>query len=172
MNSLSWPNQTRNTRLITLARAFHAFGFNLIALDSHKKPLGKWKSNPNWTVSRQTFQEMLRQNWRSARRIAAICGRVSGGLIGLDFDKQQGRSLVNFFLIALGLPLDYAWFEQTPGGGYHVWVRCPDLIPPDDARGGRVDRVGWQQAGRSGKRRLQLSSRRQGHVYRHPFYRP
>jgi hypothetical protein len=122
------------------ARGYHTLGFNVLALDGHKTPLTKWKSNPDWTARRQTAEDVNHLPWRKAHRVAAICGAVSGHLCCVDFDKQPDRSVVDAFLVALGLPPDYVWCEPTPGGGWHVWLRCPDLVPPDDTRGGKVDR--------------------------------
>lgn len=138
------PNgrRPRQGNLLEHARQLHAWGINVIPLDGQKKPIIKWKSKPDWTTNRQTITDVNRFNWRNAKRIAAVCGAVSGDLRCVDFDKQPDRAAVDRFLIELGLPVDYPWCEHTPGGGWHVWLICPDLIPPDDHRGGKVDREG------------------------------
>ena len=135
------PRQDGEQRLNNV-QSYHALGFNVLALDSHKKPLTHWKSNPDWATTRQTVNDVNHMPWGKARQIAAICGAASGYLICADFDKQPDRAVVDEFLAAFKLLPDYAWCEATPGGGYHVWVKSLDLIPPYDARGGKVDRAG------------------------------
>jgi hypothetical protein len=120
---------------------YHTLGFNVIALHG-KKPLAAWKSDPDWTMSRQELTDVERLNWRKANQIAAVCGPMSGDLVCVDFDKQPDRVAVDQFLAAPGLPVDYSWCEQTPSGGYHVWLICHDLRAPDDHQGGKVDRAG------------------------------
>lgn len=121
---------------------YHALGFNVIPTDRTKKPLVKWASEPNWKNKRQTADDLAAMPWKRARGIAAVCGAVSGGLVVVDFDKQPDRGAVDHFLATLGLPENYSWVVQTPGGGWHVWLITPALA----LRGtGRLDRPG--QAG-------------------------
>jgi len=132
-----------------LARAYHGFGLNVVPLDGEKRPVitgaatnGKpfrfrWS---DWQAQRQTedaFRAILRPSyWAAVRGVGAICGPVSGGLACVDFDSRRKSDpdapaipgdVPAGFLAALGLPADYAWTVRTPGGGWHVWLRCPDL---------------------------------------------
>jgi hypothetical protein len=129
-----------------LARRYHGMGINVLPLDAHKHPartgistngkplLFKWD---DWQTQRQTANDLaalLRPPyWADVAGIGAICGPVSGGLACLDFDlptKRRGQfppELLTRFLDLAGLPSDYAWTVDTPRGGFHVWVNCPDL---------------------------------------------
>lgn len=50
----------------------------------------------------------------------------------IDFDHTgDNMSDVNALLAALGLPADYLWTVRS-GDGYHVWLRCADLVLPGD----------------------------------------
>lgn len=93
--------------LADTARQFAALGFRPIAIDGDKKPLGKWKDgNPP-------------QKWQHAQHIALVMG--AGDLVCLDFDKQDRRAL-DETLAALGLSAAYDGIEQTPGGGWHLFI--------------------------------------------------
>ena len=41
-------------------------------------------------------------------------------------DKAEAFTLETA-LDKLALPRDYPWSVKTPGGGFHVWLRCPGL---------------------------------------------
>jgi hypothetical protein len=148
INTSPPPN---SRHLIGRAGRLHTLGLNLVAQRS-KKPLAAWKSDPDWTTTRQTVADVTRLNWHKANQIALVCGAVSGDLVCMDFDrrdlpyvdKQPDRAALDTFLAGLGLPLDYPWCEQTPRGGWHVWLICHDLTAPDDHKGGKVDRAGLE----------------------------
>ncbi len=139
------PDTTPNLRIAAApslrqrARQLYRLGINVIPLDGHKRPIIRWRK---WKTTRQTLADVEAMPWEYARGIAVVCGAVSGGLVCFDLDKQPDRAALDRILTALGLRLDYAWQERTPGGGYHVYFICPDFTPPSDAKAGKVDRVG------------------------------
>jgi putative DNA primase/helicase len=55
----------------------------------------------------------------TVKSLAAVCGKISGGLLVLDFDVpgyfEEWRELAG------GLPV-----QRTGGGGWQVFLRCPD----------------------------------------------
>lgn len=103
---------------VALARQFHALGFNVLAVNGNKTPLGEWGQ---WHHDRQALADVHRLPWRKAKAIGAVCG--VNGMTAIDFDKLP-YSVVAAFLEALALPHNYAWVVRSPGGGWHVWVRC------------------------------------------------
>ena len=86
--------------------------------------------------------------------MAGIGGKVSGGLLGIDFDEarfyEAWRELVG--PLADGLAVQRTGRE---GGGYQVWLRCP--------RPGRNDKLAWvpDEAQDSG-RRAAIETRAEG----------
>ncbi len=123
------------------ARQLHALGINVIPLEGHKRPIIRWRM---WKTTRQTRADVEAMPWEKARGIAVVCGTVSGGLVCFDLDRQLDRAALDLILSVMNLSPDYAWQERTPGGGYHVYLICPNFTPPADAKAGKVDRVGRQ----------------------------
>lgn len=128
------------------ARLYHGMGFNILPLGDDKAPVltggvatngtpfhFKWEV---WKETRQTpahLKAILHPPyWADVAGVGGICGAVSGGAVCVDFD-HTGDDLgdVSAFLAALGLPADYLWTVRS-GDGYHVWLRCVDLVLPDD----------------------------------------
>ena len=114
-------------------------GFNLVPLGGDKRPVvvrreghkeyrfhwQEWSEKPQTDSYWQTLQ--LFDWWRDVQGLAAICGPVSGGLVCLDFDGLGDANHVTDVAEALGLARDYPWQVRSPGGGFHLWLRCPEL---------------------------------------------
>ena len=86
------------------------------------------EGKPTWACyQQQPADEATVKTWftRGCESVAAIGGKVSGGLLIIDFDdprfypawQEQVGSLVD------GLPVQRTGRE---GGGFQVWLRCPD----------------------------------------------
>lgn len=133
--TVSIPQNDENEK-VNIAAHYHALGFNVLPVGGDKRPLGAWGQ---WHDTRQTADDVRAMRWNAARGLAAIAGDVSGGLVCVDFDNQPNDRARDRLLAALGLSADYAWLVTTPGGGYHVWLVCPDL-PLNGT--GRQDRPG------------------------------
>lgn len=108
--------------LLDQAKEYAAAGLSIIPIDHRtKKPLGSWKEYQ----SRQADDRELESWFRSVRvkALAAVCGEVSGRLCVLDFDVSGFHELWREEAgeLADGLPV-----QQTGGGGYQVFFRCPD----------------------------------------------
>ena len=118
-----------------LARKYHTVGFNVVPLGNDKRPVAigvskaggltrfRWE---DWQEVRQEgrlFDALLEPAWwAEVKGVAGVCGAVSGNLVCFDFDHCPMRVVVQF-LREFGLPDTYPWTVQTPGGGYHVWIR-------------------------------------------------
>jgi hypothetical protein len=71
---------------------------------------------------------------RGCKSVAAIGGKVSGGLLIIDFDEARFYEAwkAQVGSLADGLPVQRTGRE---GGGYQVWLRCPDP--------GKNDKLAW-----------------------------
>jgi hypothetical protein len=119
--------------LLEIARAYVKAGLSVIPIDHRtKRPYGPSlpkgeDGKPTW----KQFQERLPEDrelkaWFGSGKVKAmaiVCGAISGGLLVIDFDvpgyfeewKEMAGNLVD------GLPV-----QRTGGGGYQVFVRCPE----------------------------------------------
>ncbi len=96
-------------------------GLSVIPIDHRtKRPRGEWKE----FQSRRPEERELK-TWFGAgvKALAMICGHVSGGLLVFDFDvpeffEEWARATSD---LAHDLPC-----QRTGGGGYQVFLRCPD----------------------------------------------
>lgn len=145
--------------MLTLATQYQAFGFNLVPLGNDKRPVvtgGTYinkrtgKEEPirfrwqDWTEKKQPdnyFDKVSSFDWwADVKGLAAVCGPISGDLVCVDFDSAKSEGAVLAFLDALGIRNE--WIVASPGGGYHVWLRCPGLNIPK----GKLDRPGIDAA--------------------------
>lgn len=80
------------------------------------------------------------EKWWSGPRppgLAAVCGRVSGSLEVIDFDNESDHVFPAWSELVEGqCPglLDRLCVVRTPKPGYHVWLRCPEVATPGNAK--------------------------------------
>jgi hypothetical protein len=136
-------SQTITTsKLFQAVRAYAALGFNILPVGGGKNPLVKtWAE---WKTQHQTHEDLRAMPWKKAKGVAVVCGKVSGFVVVVDFDKQSSRVAVNDLLKKLGLPPNYQWVVKTPGGGWHIWlIVCDNAVLTVAAEGsGKLDRKG------------------------------
>jgi hypothetical protein len=111
--------------LLSAGTALREGGVNLIRVNDHKTPIGKWKY---YQKNRTTKAEL--ENWceqKSVHGLAMICGKISGGLVIEDFDVagfferfieavKRNREVRELAAI---LPI-----QQTGSGNYQMAFRC------------------------------------------------
>jgi hypothetical protein len=110
----------------------------------------EWRSLQSSRPTTATVNEWL-DGGMSA--VAVVCGAASGGLFGIDFDAPR---LYEAWRIAVGSLADNLYVEQSPSGGYHVFMRCPDTggnaklawVPDDTDPTGRT--IGIETRGEGG----------------------
>jgi hypothetical protein len=139
------------------------WGFNVIPI-AEKRPFTNWAL---FQEAHQTREQVRELPWKDSRTTgySAFCG--IGGLVVVDFDKQDNENAVNAFLFALDLPVDYAHVVRTPGGGFHASVLCPQfdewIKPEHRPMGGRLDRPGtmgaWDEKGQPDRQRPHIELR-------------
>ncbi len=105
-------------------------GLSIIPIDHHTKrpamallPRGA-DGKATWSRFGESPADIdMLMSWLNAKplAIAVVCGRVSDGLLVMDFDVQRFYELwkSNVGELADGLPV-----QQTGGGGYQVFLRC------------------------------------------------
>lgn len=138
-----------------LARTYLAYGFNVVPLGGDKRPVITGVGNggqilrfrwEDWQTTRQSgalLTQILKPAWwGDVQGIAAVCGPISGDLVCVDFDHTTA-DLPLRFLSTLGLAEDYPWTVVTPGGGWHVWLRCAGLALDK----GKIDRPAINEVG-------------------------
>lgn len=107
--------------LLRAAEAYVRAGCSVIPIDHRtKRPKGEWKE---YQSRRPEPRELKSWFGASVKALAIPCGRVSGGLLVLDFDVEgfYGEWAAAAGDLADGLPV-----QRTGGGGYQVFLRCPD----------------------------------------------
>lgn len=115
--------------------------------DENRKPIWKpyQQQPPDEATVRQWFQS-------GVRAFAIVGGSVSAGLLVFDFDSARfyGAWRANVGTSADGLPV-----QQTGGGGYQVFLRCPSP--------GGNDKLAWEpnEAKESG-RSIAIETRGEG----------
>jgi hypothetical protein len=93
---------------------------DLLPRDDTGKPV--WKPYQDKAATPEVVRGWFAQGCQS---VAAVGGKVSGGLLIIDFDEARfydaWRELVG--TLADGLPVQRTGRE---GGGFQVWLRCPE----------------------------------------------
>ena len=107
------------------ALALHRLGFNVLPIHSDSKA----PNVPTWgeyCTRVQNEQEVAAFAW--AQNIAVING--VNDLRSLDLDECNDAELLFKVLELLGLDYSYPWVVHSPGkgGGFHVYVKCPDSL--------------------------------------------
>lgn len=82
--------------------------------ESGKKPIGKWKDSPEWTI------ESLQRVFRGDVNGGLDCGR--SGLVVVDCDSQEGLEY------AMSVCEPTGTIVETGGGGRHLYYSCPEGI--------------------------------------------
>ena len=124
-----------------LARFYLGFGLNITPLGADKRPVVtgvatsgaplhfKWQEWQTTLQAGRLLAELFRPAWwADVQGIAGICGPISKHALCIDFDHTD-FALVEQFLGALDMPTPYPWTVRSPGGGWHVWLRCALDLP-------------------------------------------
>ena len=107
--------------VLTEALRLRAAGLSVIPINwKLKKPFSGWTEREQEIIS----EDELRRGMALREAFAVIGGKVSGDLYILDFDVPRfyGAWRARVGKLADDLPV-----QQTGGGGYQAFFRCPDL---------------------------------------------
>lgn len=101
---------------LDVARSYLAGGFSVIPLEARgKKPALDWKE---YQSRRPSESELVHWFYRANRNIGLVCGRVSGGLAVIDFDRAgQWEEWIDEDTTRWLIP------TVTTSHGKHVYVR-------------------------------------------------
>ncbi len=118
--------------LLSAALATIRAGVSIIPIDHRdKRPAANLlPRNGEGKATWKPYQERIAsedevRRWCKAgiQSFAVVCGKVSGGLLVLDFDAP---GFIDRWAGAVGNLADGLPVQQTGGGGYQVLLRCPD----------------------------------------------
>lgn len=117
--------------LVDAALEYRAAGLSCIATREDKVPFFAWDEYKKSIPTEERLAGMFMDTAR-AKRVAIICGAVSGGLECLDFDA--GGVLWDAWLemVEAEIPgiVEKLTIETTPSGGRHLVYRCPSIAIP------------------------------------------
>lgn len=102
------------------------YGLSVIPVRDKMPTIQSWKEYQTTPVSAP-----IAAKWGIEGGIACICGKVSGGLVCVDFDVKNGNQFDNWTrLVTEQYPeiLSKVVIENTPSGGYHVVFRTDKPI--------------------------------------------
>jgi len=100
------------------------YGYSVIPCIG-KKPSINWKQYQKIPATID-----VAKNWKG--NIAVVCGRVSGGLVVLDFDVKNGNRFDDWVRDVNTIDskvLSKLYIETTPSGGYHVCYKSKCSVP-------------------------------------------
>ena len=92
----------------------------------NKQPIGKWREFQKSLPTEEQVEKWLssKNGYGKVTGLAVICGKISGGLLCIDFDAPE---LFPRWCEAIGEDLrSLIVYQQTGGGGYQVFVRTED----------------------------------------------
>lgn len=117
---------------IDIAEEYIMEGFNPIPLLKNKAP--KLPKGHNFLYDKINNVE---QRFNNCDKIGIVCGIVSGGFYGIDFDCHDGENLsdiINEFLnndfIKFLIDNKKTTCFKTPSGGYHFYIRIEKELKP------------------------------------------
>jgi hypothetical protein len=125
------PAALEPAELHQAARDYCALGWSIVpAAADGKRALIGWK---RWQTQAADLEQIDRW-WRRRplANVAVITGRLSGVVV-VDLDIRHGaeRSLADLETLAGDLP--WSAVVETPGGGWHVYLRHPGFGIPNSA---------------------------------------
>ena len=115
-------------KFIAAAKKYLYQNINVIATDASKRALFQWKEYQHRMISIEELQTQFCHP--KAAGIAAICGKISGGLEVIDVDSKNdvtGKLFDNITDNIDSSLLDKILFIKTKGGGYHLYYRCEQI---------------------------------------------
>jgi hypothetical protein len=102
-----------------------SYGLSVIPCKEKRPTISSWQKFQTTLPTPQEIADF------SGPQIACICGRVSGGLVCIDFDIKNGDRYDQWLtLINENAPelLSKIICEKTPSGGYHIVFKTPTEI--------------------------------------------
>jgi putative DNA primase/helicase len=115
----------QDTEMRDYALRIFNLGFNVVPMHTDKKApaLPTWKQ---YYHQRQTERDIFSFNW--TRNIGIISG--INNIRVIDLDGCDNAETVFTLLEHLGLDYSYQWIVHSPGkgGGFHVYIQCPDSL--------------------------------------------
>jgi len=106
---------TEQNELLEAALEYLMFGFSLIPSRNKVPALSSWKE---YQSRRPTIEEIKKWFSDPKNQISLVCGRVSRGLIALNFHNKDKRFVEAVFHTSFDDLLRTTWVAETPYGYY------------------------------------------------------
>lgn len=116
------------TALLQAALAYAAAGLSVIPIADDKRPVMDWKPYQSQAAAPAEITAWFGQ--RRYPNLGLVCGRISGGLLVLDFDHQAADTYRLWREQAA--PLSYRLPVVATGKGLHVYLRTSE--PPGNRK--------------------------------------
>ena len=116
--------------MIETAKFLLEMGINVVATNDKKQAMHSWASLQSQLAKAEDLAKMFRR----ATGLATINGRISGGLMVLDFEGPSHgvecmfEPWIRRLRTESGALAKKLVFHTTGGGGVHVRFRCPDDV--------------------------------------------
>lgn len=114
---MNTPTET----LLTTALQLAANGVSVVAVGQDKRTFSSWKHLQSEIASEQDIRRMMIDT--RTKGVAAICGKVSGGLLVLDFDVP---GYYENWCDQVGEIINRLPVQRTGSGCFQVACRCDD----------------------------------------------
>lgn len=110
---------------------YASYGLSVIPIraDDKRTSLKTWSEYRSRIATVSEISE-----WRNSKRMAIVCGAVSGNLLCLDFDVKYAKcDIVKKYRDAVDNQslMRKIVMEQTPSGGWHLIFRCSTPRPSE-----------------------------------------
>jgi hypothetical protein len=104
--------------------SYRSYGLSVVPCQG-KLSLISWKEYQERIASEEEIS-----SWDTNKNIAVVCGKVSGGLICVDFDVKNGNKYDEWTVLMNKRDeiLQKLIIETTPSGGYHVLFRSDTIF--------------------------------------------
>lgn len=121
--------------LMAIALAAHDAGMSIIPIrnDGHKKPAVQWKQYQTERATKEQVRAWFAPGHHQAA--AVVCGEVSGWLVMIEMEgwafadglwEREFRPAIVAVLGEERWGQITSYVEESPSGGIHIYVRCPD----------------------------------------------
>ncbi|MCH8293433.1 bifunctional DNA primase/polymerase, partial [Candidatus Poribacteria bacterium] len=115
----------KRKELLNYANKLVDAGISCTFTKANKASIGTWTELQETPLTKDELRKKARRG--NVKGIAVVCGKVSGGLEFLDFDKRLGKTVYPEWKEAVKSQkpelLEKLITDESPSGGYHVGYR-------------------------------------------------
>jgi len=116
--------KSEQNQLINVALEYLKLGFSPIPSRNKVPTLPSWKE---YQTRKPTEEEVKEWFSNPKNQISLICGRISKGLVVIDFDSKDKKIVEAIFRTSFDELLRTTWVAETPHG-FHIHFLCEEQI--------------------------------------------